>query len=423
MPSRALRFASLVSLAALALVSTGCPDKRETPAATASSSAAGDAGAAVKAGEKAGDAGAPKAGVADGGARASTKPALSPDQRKAVLKALGDGRKKARAKDYKGALAAFDRALAIAPDDGRVLSEVGYAAMLGGDLTRAEAANKRALTSIHDKTLRAQVLYNAGRVAESKSATDAARAAYAESLTLRENVEVRKRLESVGGATAYPQPCPGGAPTPEALCACLLDPKLEWLFGPPRAPVCNVTPDSLGLGTPRLSVLRVGAPEDDTGELHYLLLARDGGTVRPVANLGTRYEPGAFGVHNDATIGKGAPKTFGKRSVFVVTSHQSDVDMNLAGLEACTVQEDRETVCALGEGARPTRCVTVAVSVEAGCGAGVEPEASDTEAQAMIAEAKVHWGSKKTKKTWSVADDGSLVVRDDANKATAYTLF
>jgi tetratricopeptide (TPR) repeat protein len=414
------RASRLVSLAALALVSTGCPDKRDAPPG-----AAGDASASLAdaSASKAADAGSDAGKAGDAGARAAGKPALSPDQRKIVLKALDEGRKKSRAKDYKGALAAFDRALAIAPDDGRVLSEVGYAAMLAGDLARAEAANKRALTSIHDKTLRAHVLYNAGRVAESKSDRDAARAAYAESLTLRENVEVRKRLESVGGATAYPQPCPNGAPTPEALCTCLLDPKLEWLFGPPRAPVCNVTSDSLGLGTPRLSVLRVGAPDDEPGELHYLLLARDGGTMRPVANLGTRYEPGAFGVHNDATIGKGAPKTFGKRTVFVVTSHQSDVDMNLAGLEECTVQEDRETVCALGEGARPTRCVTVAVAVESGCGPGVEPEATDTEAQSMIAEAKVHWGSTKMKKTWSVADDGSLVVRDEANKTTAYTLF
>lgn len=408
----AVRRRPLVALAALALaVLAGCPKGSEgggtdagAPDATASAGKPVDAGAALAA--------------KDAGAKAQ-KPALTADQRKTVLAALDAGRKKTRAKDYKGALADFDRALAIAPDDGRVLAEVGYAAMLAGDNARASAANKRALANVHDKNLRAQVLYNEGRVAEAKGDKPAACKVYAESLALRENAEVRKRLTAAGGATVPPMPCPAGAPTPEALCTCLLDDKTDYLGMKSDKPVCKVIPESLALGTPRLSVMKVGA-EDLPGELAYLLLARDGGTLRVVAELGISYEPGAFGVHNEAKVGTGVAKTFGKRSVVVVTSAQDNADQNLAGLELCTENEQRETVCALGEGAKPTRCVTVTVSSEGGCGPGVEPD--DESSKAMVAEAKKNWSTSSTKSTWTVQDDGALVVTTDG-KTLTYPLF
>ena len=136
-------------------------------------------------------------------ASAQTKAAaLSASDRTTVLKALEEGRRKSRVKDFFGALSAFDRALALAPDDARVLSEVGWAALNAGDLTRADAANRRALANVKEKTLRAQILYNAGRVAEAKKDSEAARKAYAESLALRDNAEVKKRLDGVSGSGA-----------------------------------------------------------------------------------------------------------------------------------------------------------------------------------------------------------------------------
>jgi tetratricopeptide (TPR) repeat protein len=409
-----MRLAPL-AFSALALVPTlGACTKRESPPPPATVADAGPSGAATR------DGGAGRS-FGDAGAKA-TKPALTPAQRKTVLAALDAGRKKARAKDYAGALADYDRALAIAPDDGRVLAEVGYAALLGGDLARATDANKRALKSVHDKNLRAQILYNAGRVAEAKNDKDAARAAYAESLALRENAEVRKRLESVGGAAPPAMPCTAGASTPETLCTCLVAPDVVLPHDPSEPMECRVLPESLQLGTPRLSILRVGTQREN--EVHYLLLARDGGILRPVAELGTDFEPGAFGVHDSATIGKGEVRPAGKRSVVVVASTQNDVDMNLAGLEACTNQEKRETVCALGEGERLTRCVTVTMEREGGCGPGVEPDPDDADAKEMLASVdKSAWGKTKATSTWSVAEDGTLVVKEGAGKTTAYPLF
>lgn len=412
LPRRSRSVLALFALPLLALL-TGCPKGTDGAAPDAGSASSATSTSAAKAG----DAG-PSSASKDAGAKAA-KTTLTPEQRKTVLAALDAGRKKTRAKDYKGAIADFDRALAVSPDDGRVLAELGYAAMLDGNHARASAADKRALTTVHDKSLRAQVLYNEGRIAEAKGDKEASRKAYADSLALRENAEVRRRLTAAGGATAPAMPCPAGASTPEALCTCLLDDKTELLGMKGAQPVCKVMPESLTLGVPRLSLMKVGA-DQEPGELAFLLLARDSGVLRVVAELGISYEPGAFGVHNEASVGKASTKTFGKRSVVVVTSAQDNSDQNLAGLELCTEKEQLETVCALGEGKSLTRCVTVTVSSEGGCGPGVEPD--DDESKAMVAEAKKSWITSKKTSTWTVQDDGALVVTTDG-KTVTYPLF
>jgi Flp pilus assembly protein TadD len=86
--------------------------------------------------------------------------------RAAALKDLDEGRKLARAKEWAKALSAFDRALAVMPDDARVLSEVGWAAFQANQLDRAEHANARALANAKEPLVRAPILYNMGRVAE-----------------------------------------------------------------------------------------------------------------------------------------------------------------------------------------------------------------------------------------------------------------
>ncbi len=404
------------SLFLLALLA-GCSAKNKTT----SSTEAGAASASVVV--SAPDAAAPSVAKAPG-SDAGAKAAPSTDDRRAFAKALDEGRKKTRAKDYTGALADFDRALALSPDDGRVLSEIGYAAMLAGDHTRAESANRQALRVVHDPLLRAQILYNAGRSAEAKGEKEAARNLYGESLGLRENAEVRRRFTANGGTDAAPaMGCAQGAKTVEALCTCLVATREVFTGMGNAKPVCGATAASLSLGTPRLSVIRLGAPEDGPGERLYVLVARDGATLRPVADLGSDYEPGAFGVHNEAKVVGGVVKPAGTRSVVVVTSEQDDLDHNLAGLEACTHVEKRETVCALGEGDKPTRCVTVPISTESGCGPGVQPEDLDAESRALLAERKKDWGKTSSKHTWSVAPDGSLVVKSDKGKTTTHALF
>lgn len=205
------------------------------------------------------DKGTPSAGPDTSAAPSAT---AAPESRAKFLKLLEEGRKKARAKDFAGALAAFDRALAITPDDARVLSEIGWAALNAGE-------------------------------------------------------------------------------------------------------------------------------------------------------LGRDYEPGAFGVHNEARVVGGEARTFGARRVVVVKSEQRNADQNMAGLELCEESDDLETVCALGSGATPTRCFTVPVRLSAGCGPGVEPDPAelDDDTKATLAEMKKGWHTSEARLSWSLGDDGKVVVK------------
>ncbi|MFO0759638.1 MAG: tetratricopeptide repeat protein [Byssovorax sp.] len=340
----------------------------------------------------------------------STKAPISAADRKKALALLQEGRKKSRAKDFTAALTAFDQALALTPDDVAVLSEVGWAALNAGELDRADKANKRALALVKQPVQRAQILYNAGRVAEAKKDTEAARKAYAESLSLRDNAEVKKRLDAAGGPPEPMLPCAAGAPTVEALCKCLLKPENAPMMPDDAKTVCEVE-KTLPLGDARLSVLRYGA--EMMGEVVHLLVAKDGSVLRPVAGLGSDYEPGAFGVHNEAHVLGGEAKTFGSRTVIVVKSEQRDFDQNMAGLEICDESNDYESVCALGSGAAPSRCFTVPVSIAGGCGAGVEPDPADLDddTKKSLEEMKKSWSHSAVKLSWSLGPDGKVEVK------------
>ena len=134
----------------------------------------------------------------------------------------------------------------------------------------------------------------------------------------------------------------------------------------------------------------------------------------PKAELGRDFEPGAFGVHNTSRVLGGELRHVGGREVVVVKSEVRNTDFNLAGLEECIDNTDRETVCALGHGTTPTRCIGVPVSSESGCGLGVEPEDMDEEAKQLVAERKAEWKHTSQKLSWTVAPDGKLVIRTNA---------
>jgi len=143
-----------------------------------------------------------------------------------------------------------------------------------------------------------------------------------------------------------------------------------------------------------------------------MLAARDGSALRPIGDLGHDYEPGAFGVHNEAKVVGASMKIVGARTVLVVKSEQHNSDMNMAGLELCTDDENLETVCAMTQDKKPMRCVTVPVSTEAGCGPGVDADEADLDAETKeaLANLKTSWHKSDAKLRWNVADDGTLVV-------------
>lgn len=95
---------------------------------------------------------------------------ITPEARRTYWAALTEGRTKTVAAKYPDAIAAFTRALAAIPDDGRALSERGYARFLAKDLDAAAADFERALltTSATDTGLRAQIEFNLGLVDEQR---------------------------------------------------------------------------------------------------------------------------------------------------------------------------------------------------------------------------------------------------------------
>ena len=138
---------------------------------------------------------------------------------------------------------AFEEAVAIAPDDARAESELGWAALNAGDLAKARRATDAALAAVDaerpdgrgckrppcatsDPTLKAQSLYNSGRIAEASGDLRAAERAYRASLALRPNDVVERRLAELGqGPSASLEPplgtsCLKARGVAEA-CACL----------------------------------------------------------------------------------------------------------------------------------------------------------------------------------------------------------
>lgn len=389
----------------LCLAFVACTKKDPPPPAP------GDAAAAVTVPDAGADA-AREAKAADGGT-------LSSSDRKTLLRELNRGRSLAKAKDWQAALAAFDKALALAPDDARVLSEVGWAALQANDLNRADAANKRALANASEPKARAAILYNTGRVAEARDQKDAARRAYTESLSLRESSEVKKRLENLGGALATDANdglrCTKPVANVAALCACLAKHSGELMMLLDQKPACVET--KVKMGDPRLFGIDWGAEGDSdsiVGERIHLLAVREGKEVRVVADLGHDYEPGAFGVHNRAEPKGGEVRKIGSRSVAVVRAEENDTDFNMAGLEMCTMHAKHEVVCAVGDAPSSTKCTPpLALTVESSCGVGVRPEDKDLDADTKEAlreiEGRAH--HDKGKATWSLEENGAVEVR------------
>jgi len=220
-------------------------------------------------------------------------------------------------------------------------------------------------------------------------------------------------------------PCAAGATSPEALCGCLLEDFKKNAALQGETPRCSLVEVQGGLGAPELVALWYG--NESPGEGFHLLAVREAGVVRPLADLGHDYLPGAFGVENVAKVLGGAVRKVGARSAVVVRSEQRDRDFNAAGLELCLSSADLETVCSMADAAVPTRCLTVPVALEAGCGPGVEPSGNELtpETKATVAKLRKRWKRTKAKLRWSIAENGKLVVQKvsgDADLIPAATI-
>jgi tetratricopeptide (TPR) repeat protein len=111
---------------------------------------------------------------------------------------LQDGRRKVRARQYDAGIALYQKGLAVKPGNSTMLVELGYAAFLNGDLDRAETVTKQGLARIGNVKMKGAALYNLGRIAEQQGDKEKAAALYRESLSVRPNRIVKKRLASMG---------------------------------------------------------------------------------------------------------------------------------------------------------------------------------------------------------------------------------
>lgn len=127
-------------------------------------------------------------------ARASEPPAPIGVADPRFEQAITEGRAAFATGDYSAAVASFERAVDLAPEDPRALSELGWAALHARDLAKAERVLVHATELDAEPKIAAASLYNLGRVREAQDRGLEAVALYERSLVLRDNRTVRARL-------------------------------------------------------------------------------------------------------------------------------------------------------------------------------------------------------------------------------------
>lgn len=158
---------------------------------------------------------------------AVAKPVTPAQPSKAVRRDFRGRMQQGRALEKNGnwaeAMAEFEAALALWPNNTRALSELGWVAFKAGQLDRSIEASRASVLDETDPRVAGASLYNLGRALEAKQQAVRALSAYRESLARRPNQTVLDRYLKLGGrldpwATA---PACGAAPTPAtALCEC-----------------------------------------------------------------------------------------------------------------------------------------------------------------------------------------------------------
>ncbi len=133
--------------------------------------------------------------------------------------AMADGARQMAANEVRAAVTSFQAALDARPKDPRALAELSWASLLAGDFPAAARAANLATYYTQDPRLQAMAYYNLGRAEEALGATADAEAAYAASLDLRDNPELRARLKHLAPALLAPHRLAGPFAKPEDFCA------------------------------------------------------------------------------------------------------------------------------------------------------------------------------------------------------------
>jgi tetratricopeptide (TPR) repeat protein len=202
-----------------------------------------------------------------------------------VARALAEGRKLANEGRWQEAVEALEVAAAGEPPNPYALSELGWAALHAGDLDRSLSASERGLALTEEPKARATLLYNRGRVQEDRGLKEEARASYEQSLELRPNDAVKKRLEGLGGKAPPPPErkvvCDKAYDTVREACGCLIGARKELGLPTEPAASCASLPVDSALDGRPIEIVRIAAGSESV----IWVLADVKGRLRPVGEV------------------------------------------------------------------------------------------------------------------------------------------
>ena len=292
------------------------------------------------------------------GAWSSTRVQAAPAARaskESIARRLIAARELCKETRWGEAVAVLEEAVEAAPHAARVLSELGWAAFRAGDHAKARRVLDRAARRARDPAVKASILYNLGRVDEAAGRVREARRRYRESLALRADDVVARRLASLEYQVDQPLPVAarddeGRCGEPRALgelCACLAASVGGDEDGTDRT--CELGDEVAEPGL-RVLELRVGGME------YLFLLQARGDAWSAVSRLAELWSPGAFGRHGQfegvsthrESVGVANLLWFRVRAA----SHDEDLGVNEVSLE----ETETETVCILGAAGEAPRC-------------------------------------------------------------------
>lgn len=304
----------------------------------------------------------PSTSAAPSASASAAKPAvptITPEARRAYARHLAKGRALAGEQKWGEASVELEKALASVPGDPRALTELGFTQLRAGDVPKARVTSRKAVARAQEPTMKAQALYNLGRAEEASGHRDEAAKAYGASLALRPNDTVKKQLDGLSktgpasasaSAAAAPPPLPCVAPLPlDELIACIGSAARVVEEGEPSDPRPPTLLPIEGDIKPISRRVRVVQAPTTAFEDEFFLVASEvrGWTV--VARLGSTFNPGAFGIHEDFEITKAEVRRVKDQSVLWLeaTRSRGDSDMGIDEMESSDRRE--VTLCLLAD--------------------------------------------------------------------------
>ncbi|HWB77360.1 MAG TPA: hypothetical protein VG755_20475 [Nannocystaceae bacterium] len=282
----------------------------------------------------------------------SSKPAPLSKQARAEYHAhLEEGRKLAKAEEWAKAIVELEAALAVIPGDDRALGELSWAAFSSGDHAKARTSAKAAVLAATNPKVKGAALYNLGRAEEALGELAAAKAAYEQSVAVRPNDVVQKRLAELGKqVSAVDDPLPCTKPIDSAkVCECLLATQpQDDVDAAPRE--CELKPT----GVEWFSVAKYAM--SGFGEENVMLVARGPAGWSVVAQLDYVYNPGAFGIYEEWELASAKERTVGGHTIVEVVSHKSRSDSDMGVDEMESEVTDTLVVCERGDTTTAPRC-------------------------------------------------------------------